>query len=1465
MYNAILNVNPLPTLVYDCETLMVIDVNKAAIKFFGFSKDEFAKLTLKDLMSIKELKRLTKAHSDNNGEEKLIHSKILVQQKRNGKPLQLEIHGQEINFNSRKSVLMVCQEVKDKNEEIDKLRNREQRLNSLIQGSFDLVGIIDKEGFYTYMSPASKAITGIEPEEFIGKNAFDFIHPDDAERVLASLKKVKTTGREVIEAFRAKDRKDEWRWLETVLTNQLDHPAVNGIVVNTRDITKQLEEKQELKLFESVITNTKDAVLITEAEPVDKPGPKIIYVNKAFSEMTGYSAKEIIGKTPRILQGPDSDYEELSKLGQSLRKWEPYEITTINYKKNGEPFWINFTVNPVANEKGWYTHWIAIERDVTKSKQVEENLRKAKEKAEKNEYAMSQASKLAKIGYWDHNFETNELNCTDYIYDLYGLNPENVVLTHEKAKTYFDKPSQDKITRATKELIDKGKSYDLELRMINANNEEFYIRKIIEPVYNDNDKIVGKRGVIQNITEEKHLQNLNRDVARMVKIGSWSVNLEKETVFWSKEVHDIHETDSNSYVPNLEQGINFYREDFRKLIKSEIENTIRTGNGWDFEAVIVTAKQNEVWIRSIGHAEFVNGKCVRLYGGFQDINTRKQSENRLISLSQNLPGVVYQYHIYPDGTDALKSISGKVEEIWGFTAEELMENMSLAWKQIEAGGRIEEVKASILQSIENKSKWQCQIKYVMPKTGQHRTHLGFGTPSFLSDGTIIFNSIVLDITEQARNKVLLEQTNKAARIGSWEMDLIGNEKDSMYWSPMVKEILELSDDYNPTLTGGIEFYVEESKQQLEKAINLLITDGIEFDLELLLTTAKYNKLWVRTIGSCEVNNNKPIKIFGSLQDINEKKLAEIELKESLRALKDYKYSLDQSAIIAFTDEKAVFTSVNDNYCKISGYSRQELLGQTYQLIDSKHHPKEFFIDLWKTVKSGNVWRGEIKNKAKDGTYYWVDSTVVPFLNDKNKPIKYLTIQFNISNRKSAEEQLVIAAERLSLAKTSAKMGIWDWDVVNDILTWDDKMYDLYGTKKEDFDAAVSAWESGLHPDDKEKAIEDLNDALEGKTDFNTVFRVVWPDSSVHYIQGQAIVSRDEKGNPVRMIGSNFDITDRKMAENQILLANERFEKVTEATNDAIWDWDIANDRFYRSKAIENFFGKSTAKSFTNKDLWKDKFHSEDIDTIIKSVDEALENPDIFKWKQEYRVFNDKDEMLYVIDKGVIIRNDQGKAIRMVGAMTDITDQKKSEEQNRFKANLLRTIGQAAIGTDINGIVNYWNRAAEIIYGWSRDDAFGKNIDLLVPSEVNQDQKKEMSTLLETGKTWSGEYIVQKKDGSKFPVRVSKSPVYDESNDLTGIISISSDITQEVESKELLKQYTADLERYNEKLRKIAWTQSHVVRAPLARILGIINLIELQEGKLDDLLTWIEQLKISSMEMDEIVKKIVEEANQLNIE
>ncbi|MES2478346.1 MAG: PAS domain-containing sensor histidine kinase [Bacteroidota bacterium] len=164
--------------------------------------------------------------------------------------------------------------------------------------------------------------------------------------------------------------------------------------------------------------------------------------------------------------------------------------------------------------------------------------------------------------------------------------------------------------------------------------------------------------------------------------------------------------------------------------------------------------------------------------------------------------------------------------------------------------------------------------------------------------------------------------------------------------------------------------------------------------------------WVDTTIVPFLNNEgKPYQYVAIRSDITSRKESEEELRKILREISDYKYALDESAIVAITNQQGIITHVNDNFCKISKYISEELIGQDHRIINSGHHPKEFIKALWTTIANGKVWKGELKNLAKDGTNYWVDTTIVPFLNQAGKPYQYVAIRSDITERKNGEEQI----------------------------------------------------------------------------------------------------------------------------------------------------------------------------------------------------------------------------------------------------------------------------------------------------------------------------------------------------------------------------------------------------------------------------------------------------------------------------
>ncbi|MFS0660490.1 PAS domain S-box protein [Niallia alba] len=185
-----------------------------------------------------------------------------------------------------------------------------------------------------------------------------------------------------------------------------------------------------------------------------------------------------------------------------------------------------------------------------------------------------------------------------------------------------------------------------------------------------------------------------------------------------------------------------------------------------------------------------------------------------------------------------------------------------------------------------------------------------------------------------------------------------------------------------------------------------INNGVIWRGEILNKAKDGTLYWVDTVIVPFLNKEgSPYQYVAIRRDITEQKNVQLQLEESVREVSDITYALEQSSIIAFTDKRGIITKVNSKFCEISGYTREELIGKTHRIVNSGYHSKEFFRNVWQTIAQGEIWKGEIRNKRKDGTYYWVDTTIVPFLDKNNKPYQYLAIRNDITEKKRTEEVL----------------------------------------------------------------------------------------------------------------------------------------------------------------------------------------------------------------------------------------------------------------------------------------------------------------------------------------------------------------------------------------------------------------------------------------------------------------------------
>jgi diguanylate cyclase (GGDEF)-like protein/PAS domain S-box-containing protein len=233
-------------------------------------------------------------------------------------------------------------------------------------GGGEAFATVDRQGRFTYLNEQAERLLGRPARELLGRPIWNYFQKTVRLRLEEQFRRSFTTG--------AKLEAEE---LDAQLGSRIEmrgYPFGGGMAVHLRDVTARHKSQELLRLLESSIARLNDIVIITEAGPFFEPGPRIVFVNEAFERRTGYSPEEVIGRTPRLLQGPGTQRSELDKIRRAMEQWQPARVDLINYKKSGEAFWVDLEVSPVWDEARKLTHWVAVGRDITERKTAEEKI-----------------------------------------------------------------------------------------------------------------------------------------------------------------------------------------------------------------------------------------------------------------------------------------------------------------------------------------------------------------------------------------------------------------------------------------------------------------------------------------------------------------------------------------------------------------------------------------------------------------------------------------------------------------------------------------------------------------------------------------------------------------------------------------------------------------------------------------------------------------------------------------------------------------------------------------------------------------------------------------------------------------------------------------------------------------------------------------------------------------------------------
>ncbi|MFY8103365.1 MAG: EAL domain-containing protein [Ramlibacter sp.] len=226
---------------------------------------------------------------------------------------------------------------------------------------------VDGEGRFTYLNPEAERLLGRAALSLQGRAVWALFQKTARLPVEEQVRAAILQGRPLeVEALDARQS----QWLEL-----RGERFANGLALQLRDVTARRQSQEQLRLLEGSIARLNDLVIITEAGPFNEPGPRIVFVNDAFEARTGYSRQEVLGRSPRLLQGPQTQRDRLSQIRSALEQWQPVRVDLINYRRDGEPFWVDLDISPVWDKSRRLTHWVAVGRDVTERKAAEQKIR----------------------------------------------------------------------------------------------------------------------------------------------------------------------------------------------------------------------------------------------------------------------------------------------------------------------------------------------------------------------------------------------------------------------------------------------------------------------------------------------------------------------------------------------------------------------------------------------------------------------------------------------------------------------------------------------------------------------------------------------------------------------------------------------------------------------------------------------------------------------------------------------------------------------------------------------------------------------------------------------------------------------------------------------------------------------------------------------------------------------------------
>ncbi|HEX9980909.1 MAG TPA: PAS domain S-box protein [Flavobacterium sp.] len=484
---------------------------------------------------------------------------------------------------------------------------------------------------------------------------------------------------------------------------------------------------------------------------------------------------------------------------------------------------------------------------------------------------------------------------------------------------------------------------------------------------------------------------------------------------------------------------------------------------------------------------------------------------------------------------------------------------------------------------------------------------------------------------------------------------------------------------------------------------------------------------------------------------------------------------------------------------IGGPIHKVLQGKDYSVVtDIRNHKNQLFIDY----ATGRGFNSAISLSLRQ--HHKVIGTINLYSTEKHffteQEIELLTeVSSDISFALDVfdNERLRIETEKtlkhnniiLNHAQALARLGSFELNLSTGVAVWSNELLRIYGIPSSQKQQNYESWLSHIHPEDRDEVRRITSAAASTHTDCSFSHRIIRMDGDIRNIDSKANFEFDEEGKPVALIGIGKDVTEftdtmqaLHASEDAFKKSELRYQQIIELAQEGIWVMNKKGETVFTNQKVSDIM-KYPAGELLGKDIF----------AFVDNSNKKTAARNIQMWmggksdKFDICLKSKDGASVWVQMTSSLIKDDRGDSQGLITLLFDITERKKAEDDARFKANLLNTIGQAVIATDLNGNITYWNKAAHQLYGWKASEVIGQNVVDLIPTDQTREEAQEIMRQLSSGKSWSGQFNVRRKNGETFPAHVTDSPIYDRKNRLKGVIGISTDISEQKQLKRMLER------------------------------------------------------------------------------